>query len=409
MPNGLFGPATSLPLMLMQQQQEKEKENARVTRPSEEETPQQGFFGKLGNIFAGQPNPMLSEEQNKQARDQALTMAGLQMLMQSGGAPGVPAPNLLQILAGGAAQGQQAGAAAGQQIMSQDAQMQMQQIMQDPSLSQEDKLNQAFNLAFTSGDVDSMRAISEILKSMKPGAAGKIFEATIDGRDVFIQQDPSGAFAEVPGGFAPQAGAEPKKPSLTAAWSPTVGEVFVREDDTFGFVDALGKPVPDAVPIAARPKQEAVPTVLEKGLATAIRNDLKLLEGREDVPAYLFWLFNRTEAARSLVSDEDQIYLSAIERISADIIRLMSGAQASEKEVARVSRSFLPAPGEKAGSIRVKLNFIKLLADSLTEGMGEEAADAAVNAAITATTGAAELDVDLAAEVAKRGENKYKF
>lgn len=84
-----------------------------------------GIYGALSQLFGGQNNPGLSPEQNAHAAKQARLQAGLQMIMASRG--GMTAPGTLQLLAGGALTGQQAGQGARQQ-------MAMGQAMQNPAL-----------------------------------------------------------------------------------------------------------------------------------------------------------------------------------------------------------------------------------------------------------------------------------
>lgn len=68
------------------------------------------FGSALGQVFGGQFDPRLSDEQNKAAQRQALMQAGLATIAASG--PSFVPQSLAQILAQGAMAGQQAGAGA---------------------------------------------------------------------------------------------------------------------------------------------------------------------------------------------------------------------------------------------------------------------------------------------------------
>lgn len=103
-------------------------------------------------------------------------------------------------------------------------------------------------------------------------------------------------------------------------------------------------------------------------LAASIIEDLSALRMREEPPSYLDYIRYSYGLLRGTVAPEEQQYLSAVERVSANIVRLMSGAQASEAEVKRVKNNFLPAPGDDASTTKIKLQKLQVLAETLMQG-----------------------------------------
>lgn len=127
-----------------------------------------GVMDVLGRIFGGMDNPALSEEQNAEARRQALIQAGLATLSASGqGGSSL----------GAIAQGALSGQAAGGQIRSQLGQTALRQRLRDLSESAPghvpdlNTLRQMFSEAIAQGDQGSASAISEVIKAMEASAS----------------------------------------------------------------------------------------------------------------------------------------------------------------------------------------------------------------------------------------------
>jgi hypothetical protein len=129
--------------------------------------PDRGFFGRLGGglgrIFAGRDDPRLSQEENAAARSDALVQAGLAAL--AGGSQGNTS---LNVLGQAGLAGQQFGAQARAGEFAINNQQQMAALAQQGP----EALMQMFQHALASGDAESARAISEVLKSMGSSAGG---------------------------------------------------------------------------------------------------------------------------------------------------------------------------------------------------------------------------------------------
>ncbi len=114
----------------------------------------------LGTVFGGEYDPRLSAAENQRAQRQALLRGGLQAMLAAGEGQG-----LGQVLATGALAGQSAGGQA-RGGMAQAAQRQrMQQIIAQGAGLPE--LRQMFQEAIRTGDHDSARSISEVIKAME--------------------------------------------------------------------------------------------------------------------------------------------------------------------------------------------------------------------------------------------------
>lgn len=123
-----------------------------------------GIGAALAQLFGGAHDPRLSEEQNKQAQRQAMMQAGLMTLMHSG-----PGTSPLQSIAAGAMMGQQAGGAARQGVVRQQAAQALQQQFGGAGADPQ-KLQQLVLQLVLSGDMEGARALVELLKSMPGGA-----------------------------------------------------------------------------------------------------------------------------------------------------------------------------------------------------------------------------------------------
>lgn len=146
-----------------------------------QQNPNPSIWDRLGQLYGGAPNPALSEAENRRAQQEATTAAGLQMLMMSGRQPG-PTPNLLQILAGGAMTGRQAGGVAQQNIMQQQNRAKMTQLMQQEGGADREQLEQFLAQLISSGDYEGARALSEYMKSMQTDE----YKTVTVGNDVLV-------------------------------------------------------------------------------------------------------------------------------------------------------------------------------------------------------------------------------
>jgi hypothetical protein len=146
-----------------------------------EQNPNPSIWDRIGQFYGGGQNPMLSAAENKRAQQEAMTAAGLQMMMMSGRGP-QPTPNLLQILAGGAMTGRQAGGMAQQSIMQQRNRAEMAQLMQQEGGADRESLERFLAQLISSGDYEGARALSEYMKSMQT----EEYKTVTVGNDVLV-------------------------------------------------------------------------------------------------------------------------------------------------------------------------------------------------------------------------------
>lgn len=126
-----------------------------------------------GNIFGGPSNPALSPEQNRAALGQGLMRGGLQTILasQPGAGPGGGSPTALGAIAQGALAGQQAGTAARQEA----ARAQL----GGGGLTVEG-LREVAQQALALGDMDTFRAVSDMLSQTASAGSDLINPATGD-------------------------------------------------------------------------------------------------------------------------------------------------------------------------------------------------------------------------------------
>lgn len=136
-----------------------------------------GTMNTLGQIFGGPSDPRLSEAQNRQAQQQAMLLAGLQGLLASQSAPGMPAPGLLQIAAQSILTGQQAGGAFRQQALEQAAQQQLAEMVRSTPPEQLPALAQRL---VAEGRLDEAKQITDLIRAMpQPGADRSLMEVRV--------------------------------------------------------------------------------------------------------------------------------------------------------------------------------------------------------------------------------------
>lgn len=146
--------------------------NPQISRPSEQRG--SSIWDRLALLYAGPRSPLLSQEQNKQAQQQALLQAGLMALLASSGQPGGPTPHLFSILAQSALAGQQGGMNARQQMVQQNRAAQLQQVMQAGGGLSRDMLDQMIMQALGAGDMETARMLVEVRKVMKDSTANQV-------------------------------------------------------------------------------------------------------------------------------------------------------------------------------------------------------------------------------------------
>lgn len=149
--------------------------------PTPEEADRQeqggGLMDIVQRLFGGAPNPMLEQAQQEEAQKQAMMIAGLQMLAGSSTQEGARAPGLMQILAGGALAGQQAGDVLQEQAYMQQQEMQKQQLREQifnavgSGEVTRPQLEQMLVALLRAQDYEGARSLSEYMKSLGSQAA----------------------------------------------------------------------------------------------------------------------------------------------------------------------------------------------------------------------------------------------
>lgn len=127
-----------------------------------------GFWDRLSRLWAGSPDPRLSQEQEKRIRQDSLTAMGLNMLMASSNPEYMP--HIMQILAQGAAGGQQYAAGQREQTVQRDRRARLAAAVQDGQVD-DAMLDQLFAESLAQGDIDSARVLSEVIKSRRSAQA----------------------------------------------------------------------------------------------------------------------------------------------------------------------------------------------------------------------------------------------
>jgi len=140
----------------------------RDQEPEKEKGP--GFLDRFAQLFGGAPNPMLTAEQNKAAQREALTMAGLNMMMASGPQASGIRPALGQIIAAGAMGGRETGGARRQEMMGTSGLQRIRELFGAEEAPSRAQMEQMLRELILSGDMDSATILTEYMKSM-PGLA----------------------------------------------------------------------------------------------------------------------------------------------------------------------------------------------------------------------------------------------
>lgn len=341
----------------------------------------------LGQVFAGQNDPGLSPAQNEAARKQALLMAGLQMMAASG--PSASPVGLGQIVAQGAMAGQQAGAGARGQILAGAQQQQLRELIGGgpPDLP---KLKQLHALAVANGNVPMANSIAQVIQA----------QVSHEGRqtpDLQRFQGPDGrlyTFDPATGATAPIAGpdgqplpASPKTFTMDGrtfpdtaegraeaiAWSRQVAGSSRAPSSEGGAVNWQTIQTPQGV-MQLNPRTGAVrPVFGPDGQTIQKESTSKPSEGERMAGAALMMaqdaapmldqversvaasVVNRIPVIGNLVTPEyEQLANQAGMQLLGAYNLVVSGKGVTEQEFERNKETFMPMPGDKAGTLQRK-------------------------------------------------------
>lgn len=318
-----------------------------------------GVLGALGQLFGGFNDPNLSPEQNEQARRQAMLMAGLQGLVASQGAPGMPTPGLLPILAQSALVGQQAGAVFRQQAAQQAAQQALQQrfgsIFGEGPVGRE-QLRQAFAQAVAAGDVDSARAISTVIQAVEASerprsrlSRPEVVRDPNTGERIFASFDPE------TGRFIPVEGARPLDPTastrLQAPREVVIGgrRMFASFDPETGrFVPIEGaEPVPEG-PSGGTQDERKAAAFLEFAPAAT-----EFIDTLERAPGRIEQALSKTGIREFTDAEQQQLVLYG-NALAEAWLRMTTGAAYNQTEFQTAFNLFVPQPGDRKETLDAK-------------------------------------------------------
>jgi hypothetical protein len=303
--------------------------------PRKPPAPKDTLWTRLSALFAGADDPRLSPEQNAAARQNALAMAGAQMLGTRG--------NFGETLAAGIGTGQQAGSALRAQETKRAHQQEIQALLSTGAVD-EPMLRRLFGMAVSGGDMELARSLAEVIKSMQGGQAGGVWsvEEMVDpetNRLVTMRFNKRTGEME-PTGF----GARRRAPQLRAVMRPDGTMEYKEWDPVTGEWTGTG--------------QEAGSTANEKQQLAAfmlplVRESLEQVDAFEGAPERILAVVQAREYGE-LLPETYQLLNTAGKVLGDGYLRLTSGAAIKEEEVRMFMSTYLPAPGDKPGNLALK-------------------------------------------------------
>jgi len=340
--------------------------------PPQPQEPQQLSFGeRLQRLIGGPASSAISPEQNQEASRQAMIQAGLMALMASG--RGEPT---LAGLAMALSQGRQAGGEARQQIQTARVRRQLANQAQSANMAE---MMAFFSEAVAAGDMESAKLAVDLIKATQ-GKPGSGFEfRTIGNR--LLRLDPATGGVEVVLEFPP----DPTRPRLgipqdvlnnrtgqieRATFDFDVGRY--RDVNTHELMDAGSVPVR---PTAGREDKQAI--------AAALRLAMEDLNKYTTAPGIVSQFLSTNPLAgitRAFTSDDVQIFFAAKEQVQSLVTKLISGAQAAEAEVQRLSRGFVPQAGEGEAAVQRKLTILNRWVEDILRNPNVDPWEAALRA-----------------------------
>lgn len=251
-----------------------------------EAPPEQQSRGFIARLFAGDPVPGLSKEQNRSLRQQALLQAGLTILAQ-------PNANALQALAMGVLQARQATAqTAGALLDEQRAQaraMQRAAVFENSELTEIQKWEEILRIANREGDVEQQKVVKDVLADLRA------HQSQLEGKE----------YVEVN------------------------GQTFLTDTEGNLYEPGTGRPITEAV----QPKRD-LPSDLE-GILAVLDVDMDSLDPTQRSALFNVWeQFREKSATRVNVDARDPI-VEGIDQIGLD--RLAKATESAENASATLS------------------------------------------------------------------------
>jgi hypothetical protein len=330
------------------------------------------------SLFAGPQDPRVAPGTG---RSEALIQAGLATIASQSSDP-------LEAIAAGIATGRQAGQAAQERQLGLQQQAQLAGFVQEAGFDRAG-LTSVFMRVLASGDIESAKAVSEILKSMPDPGAGAVNRQRIE---TIASAAPQGA--SLP------AGIEADTP-IQVQQDPRTGKIFwetatptVPSEPDFStdqrlkggvmhqvIVDRNGVEVQDLGPVptggaggaqgqinrnlasAMQQAEETLSTVDEE-LANPIVNILGGVARGGGIAG------NLANMALGAISPRGQMAMAASDQWTAATVRLLSGAQMTEVERQGYRAAYLPQGGERPEVSAQKAAARGALAALFAEGDG---------------------------------------
>lgn len=385
-----------------------------LMNPDDPEQPREQTLSPLERFFGGNADPSLSPQANEAAASQAMTLAGLQIMLGANPRSG-PAGNLANLIASGALAGQQAGAAARQQAAMQQVRQQVGELLTSGQISTRQDMESAILQLAAVGAVDEAKLLVDILKQ-RPGpaeGAGELVQVVKDGKMRFVKRQPDGTFqllrgqgqdvpsrlaqgqpvevkdefgrsevafllenadlqkVEGPGGTTQFVdpgegevvsefvgpGDEVKEGVPTEVFDPRVGRNVLAVFRMGQFVDLQGNPIPNAEPKVTIPAESRA---FASQALPSLEANLNRLKQFEQAPSEVEAFLGRGLAARlggrRLVGTDAEQYFAAGDQLIALVVRIISGAQASDAEREALFDAFVPQAGESREVFQTKID-----------------------------------------------------
>ena len=320
-----------------------------------------GFVGKL---FGGVDDPRLSGAQNEAARKQAVLQGGFQGLLTAG-----QGGNVFSTIGA-------IGAGAGQERLAQNEALGEAANDLRPDLESETQIVELIGADGLKHKFVINKRTGEQIADLGPS---DILDEPTDLRSPIKVMRPNGdivfAFPDVKGG-----GFRGENGEILVGVTPLPADMNLR---TRKFIDAAGNEFEvlfdprtgDDIEGSVRPT--GLPTDGEDGddlmLAGAIDRNVdtltRILTPRGMKPyGVILTKLAQNDWTRALAPSDLQIFNAAAQDILSRVIRSRSGAQASDKEVARLEQFAIPLPGDDPETVIFKLQFMRQIAQDLRGG-----------------------------------------
>jgi hypothetical protein len=336
--------------------------------------------GMLASIFAGADDPRLSAEQNAAARKQSLIRAGIATILAGSNRNG----NILSALATGALAGSGARQQISQGTVQSNMQQELAQLAQSGALTP-DVMKQLFQRAVATGNAGLATAIVGMMNATQPDEAPDIY-SSIGDRGVLNKRTGEVTALE-PLPKAPAYGTEEwykakeRELQLEQKYRPTVkaparGQPRSYVDEATG-EQKLGvwnpetgefDPVKGAAPIVGASDAERKTAAFLQ----MIPRHIAFVDSFEGAPGRIEQALSDKGLREFTGEDQQKLRLAAI-MIGEAWLRPTTGAAYNDNEFANAGYAFLPAPGDKKGTLEMKREMRKDLMNMLRTNAGRAA------------------------------------